>query len=316
MPLVDLPLSELRGYRPPTTAPSDLDSFWRRTLGEAARSPLNASLERIDYPVDGLDVYQAFYDGWGGARISAWFIARSEARSQPTIVFYHGYGGSKGQVFDYLGWALQGYTVVAVDVRGQSGDSSDPGLYPGGHASGWMTQGILSPDTYYYRGAYIDCVRALDFAVSRPEVDPERIAITGVSQGGGLSLAVAALDPRPKLSMPEIPYLCHFRRALEVTSALPYHELAIYCNRRPEHEEQVFSTLSYFDNLNLAERIRCPVLMTVGLQDLITPPSTVFAAYNRITAEKEIRIYPYGGHESFPSHHIHKLTWAKRYLSG
>ncbi|HLG51239.1 MAG TPA: alpha/beta fold hydrolase [Chloroflexota bacterium] len=316
MPQNDLPLEKLRVYNPAPNAPPDLDAFWRETLAEAARAPLNASLERIDYPVDELDVYRAFYDGWHGARICAWFIARSGGRSQPTMVFYHGYSGNKGQVYDYLGWALQGYTVVAVDVRGQSGDSSDVDDYPGGHVTGWMTKGITSPYTYYYRGVYVDCIRALDFAASRPEVDPERIGVAGVSQGGGLSLAVAALDHRPKLALPEVPYLCHFRRALDITNLHPYQELALYANRYPDRLDTMFTTLSYFDNLNLADRIQCPVLVTVGLQDMICPPSTIFAVYNRIRSEKEIRVYPFGGHEAFPTHHEHKLRWARRFLRG
>jgi len=316
VPQIDLPLEQLRSYRPESTAQPDLGTFWQRTLAEAAQAPLNASVEPVDYPVDDLDVSQVFFDGWHGARISAWFLARRGARSQPTMVFYHGYSGSKGQIFDYLGWALQGYTVLSLDVRGQSGDSGDAESYEGGQVKGWMTKGILSPETYYYRGVFVDCVRALDFVVGRPEVDASRIGVTGVSQGGGLSLAVAALDSRPILAMPEVPYLAHYRRALQVTDRDPYQEIAVYCHRYPEREEQVFNTLSYFDNVNLADSIRCPVLMTVGLQDLITPPSTIFAVYNRISTEKELRIYPYGGHESFPTHHIHKLAWAKRILKG
>lgn len=314
MPLIDLPLEELRAYNPAPNAPADLAQFWSETLAEAATVPLNATLEPVDYPVDGLDVHRVYYDGWRGARICAWLIARSGAKAQPTMVFYHGYSGSKGQVHDYLGWALQDYTVVAVDVRGQSGDSSDAEVYPSGHVTGWMTKGITSPETYYYRGVYVDCVRALDFAASRPEVDASRIGIAGASQGGALSLAVAALDSRPKLSLPEVPYLCHFRRALEVTNQNPYQEIALYCNRYPDRLEAVFNTLSYIDNLNLADRIRCPVLMTVGLQDLICPPSTIFATYNRISTEKEIRVYPFGGHESYPTHYEHKFRWARRIL--
>jgi cephalosporin-C deacetylase len=315
MPLIDLPLDQLRAYQPSPAVPPDFDSFWHQTLAEAQQQPLREELTRIDYPVPALDVYQVAYDGWRSARISAWFIARRGANSLPTLVFYHGYSGSKGQVYDYLGWALQGYAVVAVDVRGQSGESTDPGDYPGGHVSGWMTQGIRSPETYYYRGAYVDCIRAIDFATARPEVDPNRIGVLGASQGGGLSLAVAALDPRPKLSMPEVPFLCHFSRALEVTNQNPYQEIALYCHRYPEREEAVFRTLRYFDNLSLADRIRCPVLMTVGLQDLVCPPSTVFAVYNRIpSSAKELKIYPFGGHESFPTHHVCKVEWARRIL--
>ena len=179
-----------------------------------------------------------------------------------------------------------------------------------------MTQGVRSAESYYYRGAYVDCVRALDFAVSRPKVDPNRIGVLGVSQGGGLSLAVAALDSRPKLSMPEVPFLCHYRRAVDVSSVNPYLEIAGYCNRYPEREAEVFRTLSYFDNLSLADRIKCPVLMTVGLQDLVCPPSTIFAVYNQIPGDaKEIIVYPYGSHESYATHHERKVAWARRILN-
>lgn len=119
MPIVDLPLEQLRVYHPEPNAPSDLERFWRETLAEASQTPLNASLEKIDYPVDDLDVSRVYYDGWHGARICAWLLAKAGARSQPTLIFYHGYSGSKGQVYDYLAWALQGYTIIAVDVRGQ-----------------------------------------------------------------------------------------------------------------------------------------------------------------------------------------------------
>ena len=113
-----------------------------------------------------------------------------------------------------------------------------------------------------------------------------------------------------------MPFLCHFRRALEVTDRDPYQEIAAYCQRYPQHIDQVFATLSYIDNLNLADRIRCPVLITVGLQDLICPPSTIFAVYNRIGASKDLAIFPFSGHEGSPTHHVEKLRAARRYLRG
>lgn len=315
MPIIDWPLERLQEYRPEPRKPADLDRFWEGTLTEARRAALNPAIEPIEYPVGGLNARRVFFDGWRGARICAWFLSPSGAKARPTLVFYHGYSGNKGQIYDYLGWVLQGYTVMAVDTRGQSGDSTDPGDYPSGHVKGWMTEGITSPETYYYRAAYADCVRALDFARAQPEVDANRIGVTGGSQGGGLSLAVAALDGKVALAMPDIPFLCHFRRALEVTEADPYYEISLYINRYPDREGAVYNTLSYVDNLNLADRITCPVLMSVGLRDQITPPSTIFATYNNLpVAEKELRIYPYGGHEGYPTHAVHKLAWARKVL--
>jgi|YNPNPStandDraft_1061719.scaffolds.fasta_scaffold07073_3 cephalosporin-C deacetylase len=316
MPLYDKPLAELVRYDPPFTREPDFDAFWEATLAESAQTPLRPRLTPLEYPARGVQVYEVYYEGWRGARICGWYLVPEGRGPFPALVQYHGYSGSKGEVYQYLLWASQGYVTLAIDVRGQSGASSDPGPYTGGHVSGWMTQGILDPQEYYYRGAYMDAVRALDFLCSRPEVDRRRIGIMGMSQGGGLTLAVAALDRRPALAMPEMPYLCHFQRALEMAMRGPYPEIAAYLRQYPKREEQVWRTLSYFDNLNLAPRITCPVLMTVGLQDDVCPPSTVYAVYNKISSPKEMKVYPYHNHEMTAAHWEDKLRWALYYLQG
>jgi cephalosporin-C deacetylase len=322
MPLVDLPLSQLQAYRPPPTREPDFETFWESTFRDASGVPLDVEIVPVtDYPVPGLRIVRIYYTGWAGARVCGWWLVPPDhapgARQgkRPVMVFYHGYGGSKGGADLYLGWALQGYCVLAVDTRGQSGESTDGQVYPGGHATGFMTQGILDPASYYYRGAYVDCVRALDVVVAQPETDPDRIGLTGGSQGGALTLAVAALDPqrRARVAMPDVPYLCHFRRAVDVAAQAPYTEIAVYCRSWPQREAQVFRTLSYFDNMNLAPQVSCPVLMSVGLQDVVCPPSTIYAAFNHLGAsEREMRVFPYNGHEGNPSHVLDKLRWARR----
>jgi cephalosporin-C deacetylase len=316
MPLFDKPLEELEAYDPPLTAQPDLDAFWRETLAESARTPLNADLEPTDYPAIGARVYRLTYDGWRGARVAAWYLVPEGDGPFPALIQYHGYSGSASQPHNYLMWALQGYAVLALDVRGQSGDSSDPGAYSGGHVKGWMTAGILDPQEYYYRGVYVDCVRAVDFVCGRPEVDADHVGLMGMSQGGGLTLAVAALDSRPALAMPEMPYLCHYERGATMAVRQPYLEIADYLHAHPEREAQVWRTLSYFDNMNLAGRITCPVLMDVGLLDDICPPSTVYAAYNKITAPKAIKVYRFHNHEVVDALWEEKIRWAHYYLQG
>lgn len=316
MPLYDKPIDELVVYKPPLTREADFAAFWQTTLQEASRQPLNATLEKLEYPALGCTVHRLIYGGWQGARIAAWYLKPLGDGPFPGLVQYHGYSGSKSDVFSYLPWALQGYAILAVDVRGQSGESNDPAPYPGGHVKGWMTQGITDPDAYYYRGAYVDCVRALDWLCAQPEVDASRIGVMGMSQGGGLTLAVAALDERPVLAMPEMPYLCHFGRAVAMAVRQPYLEIPDYLKRWPEREATVWRTLSYFDNMNLAPWIKCPVLMTVGLQDDICPPSSVYAAFNWLNAPKEMRVYPYHNHEMVQAHWETKLRWAHHYLKG
>jgi cephalosporin-C deacetylase len=141
-----------------------------------------------------------------------------------------------------------------------------------------------------------------------------RVGLTGFSQGGGLSLAVAGLDSRPALSMPGMPFLCNFERPLQISKAYPYWEFADYIRHHPDRAERVWQTLSYFDNLNLASRIECPVLLNVGLIDEICPPSTIFAVYNALKVNKQMAVFPYHGHERPEVHWQTQLHWANHFL--
>lgn len=316
MPIFDLPLEELKTYSPPLTRQPDFETFWEETLAEANTQPLNPAVEPVTYPVPEVQPFAARYSGWQGAGIAAWYLLPSGQGPFPALVFYHGYQNSKSAIYNYLPWVLQGYAVLAVDVRGQPGSSIDNAIYSTGHAKGWMTKGILDEKEYYYRGVYVDSVRALDFLASRQEVDMNRVGLTGFSQGGGLSLAVAALDSRPALTMPGMPFLCHFERPLEISENYPYWEFADYIRHHPTRAGRVFRTLSYFDNLNLADLIQCPALLNVGLLDETCPPSTIFAVYNRLNVPKNIAVFPYHRHERPDTHWETQLQWANHYLRG
>jgi cephalosporin-C deacetylase len=139
----------------------------------------------------------------------------------------------------------------------------------------------------------------------RPEVDAARVAVTGGSQGGGLALAAAGLAPDVAAAMPDVPFLCHYRRATEITAANPYEEISKYLAIHRDHEERVFRTLSYFDGVNFAPRIRARTLVSVGLMDEICPPSTVMAAYNHLGCqEKSLSVYRYNHHEGGGTFHL------------
>jgi cephalosporin-C deacetylase len=316
MALFDLPLDELKTYNPPLTGQPDLEQFWQQTFTEAARQPLNPILEPVNYPVPELQAFNVTYQGWQGAPVSAWYLRPPGRGPFPALVFYHGYTVGKYGIYPYLPWVLQGYAVLAPDVRGQPGGTPDTSTYSAGHARGWLTKGILDPHEYYYRGVYVDSVRALDFLAGQPEINMEKTGVTGFSQGGGLSLAVAALDHRPALAMPGMPFLCHFERPLQVSRAYPYWEFADYIRYHPQRAEQLFKTLSYFDNLNLANLVTCPTLLNVGLIDEICPASTVFAVYNRLQVPKQIAIFPYHAHEQPHTHWQTQIHWANHFLRG
>ncbi len=297
--LVDLPLEELWKYKPPQDKEKDFESFWEETLAISKSEPLNVEVKGLDHFVKDINTYKLYYDGFGGARIGGFFLTPKSKGPHPVIVWFPGYGDNKHEVSFYLSWVLLGYAVVAIDIRGQLGESVDNKVYPGPAVAGYMTRGVLDKEDYYYRGVYMDCIKILDFLEMREEIDMDRICVAGASQGGGLSLAVSALDHRPALTIAEIPYLCHYKRAIEWAEGskpLTYLEFTTLIKRFPGSTDQIYKTLSYFDNLNLCDRIKNKTIISVAMKDTVCPPSTDFAVYNHIKAEKEIDVLQFWDH--------------------
>jgi cephalosporin-C deacetylase len=299
----DLPLDQLQIYRPARTEPADFDAFWDETLAHTRKFPLNAHFSPVDVELKFIDVFDVTYNGYNGQAIKGWLLLPKNQASMGCIVEYIGYGGGRGHPYDWLLWANIGFAHLIMDVRGQgstwrSGDTPDLETDGGNpQIPGFMTRGILSPRSYFYRRVFCDAVRAVEVARTHPSIDSRRIAVLGGSQGGGIALAVAGLVPDVAAVMPDVPFLCHIRHATEITDSYPYAEIQNYCKIHREKIETVFTTLSYFDGVNFATRAKAPALFSVGLMDEVCPPSTVFAAYNYYGGPKEIKVWPYNHHE-------------------
>ena len=302
----DLPLEELRSYRPPREEPPDFDAFWQGTLVEARAFSLDAVFEPVDYGLRTVEAFDVTFNGYAGQPIKGWLLLpRQRQEPLPCVVEYISYGSGRGFPLDWLVWSSVGFAHFVMDTRGQGyshrrthGDTSD--LQPDGsnpHYPGFLTQGILDPKTYFYRRVFTDGVRAVDAARSYPVVDVDRIALTGGSQGGGIAIAVGGLEPTPVVVMPDVPFLCHYRRATDITDAAPYSEIVGFCRAHRDKTEIAFNTLSYFDGVNFAARCQARALFSVALMDLICPPSTVFAAYNHFVGPKDIKVYDFNDHE-------------------
>lgn len=310
MPLTfDLPLSQLEAYKGRNPRPADFDDFWDCGLEEMRAVEPRVDIQPAKFQAPFARCEHLFFTGVDGSRIHAKLLrplAHSASSPGPAVVVFHGYSGSSRSWVNLLPYAAAGLTVAAMDCRGQGGLSEDRGGVRGTTLRGHIIRGLddESPNDLLFRKIFLDAAQMTGIIMALPEVDADRVGAMGGSQGGGLTLACAALEPRICRAAPEYPFLCDYRRVWEMDQAKgAYEELATFFrNFDPMHEREdaIFERLGYIDVQFLAPRIRAEVLMAVSLMDTICPPSTQFAAYNKIASPKSLRIYPDFGHEVLP----------------
>jgi cephalosporin-C deacetylase len=260
-----------------------------------------------DFQTPYAECFDMYFTGVRGARVHAKLLKPKNAADapHPAVVQFHGYSGNCGDWWDKLGYVALGFTVAALDARGQGGQSEDVGGVVGNTLRGHIIRGLAGePDNLLFRHIFLDSAQLAGLVMDMPGVDETRVGAQGGSQGGALTLACASLEPRIKRLAPMFPFLCDYQRVWEMDLAQDaYEELKIYFriyDPLHEREEDAFTRLGYIDCQHLASRIQGEVLMAIGLMDTLCPPSTQYAAYNKITAPKQTIIYPDFGHEGLP----------------
>jgi cephalosporin-C deacetylase len=319
----DLPLDQARAYRPDLDVPEDLEEFWAATLARIGTT--TPTMDAVESGLVAVETYDVTLAGFAGDPVRAWLhLPAVPLRSGPLpgVVQYQGYNGGRGLPHEHVFWATAGYAHLVVDTRGQgsgwtTGATGDP-VGAGPTQPGFLTRGIEHPDTYYYRRVYADAVAALEVLRAHELVDPDRVAVAGGSQGGGIAASVAGLAPSSAAALLcDVPFLCDFRRAVSVAAAEPYGELVRYLAAHRDGAEQAFVTLSYVDAAVLGGLARAPALWSVAMMDAVCPPSTVFAAFNRYAGPKEIEVYEFNDHEGGDAFQRgRQLAWLASTLAG
>jgi len=284
------------GVRPeeivsPLDRADDFDNYWMRARRELdAVDPQFKLIRQNNLCTETRDVFLLEMRSLGNILIRGWYMKPVKEGVYPAILHVQGYGSAKGPLNLYQGDDM---VSLALNIRGHgnSQDHVNPGF------AEYLQYYLDDKELYIYRGAYMDCLRAVDFLYSRSEVDTSRVAVEGGSQGGALSFATAALDnERIDLCVPHVPFLSDFRDYFKV-AGWPGGEIIQYFKDHPEiPENEFYKTLSYIDIKNLAPWIKAPVLMSVGLLDKTCPPHINFAAYNQLNVPKEYIVYPSAGH--------------------
>lgn len=304
MPVLDMPLGELRKYYGTNPKPEDFDAYWDAALAEMRSIDAKPEFVPADFKPEGAECYDLYFTGVNGARIHAKHLRPKNINGKiPAVLLFHGYSASAGAWWDKLAYVLQGAAVFALDVRGQAGESEDTGGTKGTTWDGHFVRGLAdeNPQKLLFRHIFLDTAQLAGIALDMDLVDESRVYAHGGSQGGALTLACAALEPRIARIAPMYPFLSDYKRVWEMDLDVDaYRELKYYFRKfdpAHEREDEIFTRLGYIDVHNLAPRIKAQTLFFTGLLDNICPPSTQFAAYNNLTCPKRQIIYPDYGHE-------------------
>jgi cephalosporin-C deacetylase len=292
--------------------PSDLDGFWEATITELARTDVNPSV--VELPEQShreFTTYGVTLHSFQNQRIRGWYSVPNDPPQGgrlAAVLAVPGYAGNK-PVPVHL--PMAGFAVLTLFPRGQ-GESLKEWRVDHGTK---LTYNLGDKDRYYYRLAYMDCLRGLDFLAGRPEVDQSRLGMWSRSQGGGFTLATAALDPRLRVAVAEEPFLCNYPESVKITTS-PYVELGDYLAQHPDRRQSALDMLAYFDTLNLVDRIKCPTLVNIGMKDQTCPAHTIMPVFDRITAPKALHVYPELTHSACTDFNAHATHWLRRYLGG
>ena len=305
---VDLKPNELLTYQGISPRPTDFDEYWDRALAEMNAVDPKVELRPAKFHCPGVECFDLWFTGVRGARVYAKYLRPAgKAEPLPTVVVFHGYSGDAGDWHDKLNWVQGGMCVAALDCRGQGrGWSEDQGGNKGNTFHGQIVRGLddETPDNLMFRHIFLDCAELIKIVMSFPEVDAERIGVLGGSQGGALTYAAASLVPEVKVACAVYPFLSDYKRVWEMDmDERAYVELKEYLRHTDpyhEHIDEFFYRLGYIDIQNLAPRIRAKLWMYTGLMDNVCPPSTQFAAFNKVTSEKKYILCPDFGHEGIP----------------
>src|ERR1700730_12133733 len=214
MPVFEMPLDELLVYQGRNPKPADFDIYWATAMEDLAQTQPDVELRRADFQTSFADCFDLYFNGVGGARIPALFLRPQRSNDPgPAILRFHGYSGNAGDWYDKLPFVAAGYSIAAMDCRGQGGTSEDISRVTGTTLQGHIVRGLQDePNRLLFRQIYLDTAQLARVVMSFDEVDARRIGTIGRSQGGGLALACAALEPRIKMVAAACPFLSDFRR--------------------------------------------------------------------------------------------------------
>ena len=302
--MIDMPVKELEKYNGVNPKPLDFEEYWDKAIAEMKSVDPQVVMTKSEFQTPTVECYDMYFTGVNGARIYVKHLRPKDITEKiPAVLQFHGYSGYSGDWYGKLGYAASGIAVFAMDVRGQGGKSEDIGGVRGNTLHGHIIRGLEEDDPHklLFRDIFLDTAELAGIVMGLDYIDETKVFATGGSQGGALTIACTALEPRIAKAAPSYPFLCDYKRVWDMDLDIQaYGELREWFRNfdpRHEREQETFTKLGYIDLQYLAPRIKGDMLMFTGLMDNVCPPSTQYAAYNKMTCKKKHILYPDFGHE-------------------
>ena len=289
----------------PQDKPADFDAFWEQTLAELASVPMEVTMtEEPEHSNDLRKSYTVEFKSLGGVVAGGRLCMPVAPGKYRTFIDYMGYGANP---FWYDPSAAPQTVEFLVSVR-------DQGIFKRLGQYRWIDRGLGSREDFYYRGAFCDVVRAIDFVCSLDAVDQDHLFARGESQGGAFTWISASLDDRIDAIAPAVPFLSDYEDYGRIVR-WPMWEVYGQAETEGIDRGELLSMMRYFDVKNFTDRISCPVYMAFGLQDPTCPPHTNFAGYNQVTAPKSYWCVPTCGHAMWlePSWEAERTAFFEKY---
>lgn len=302
MPGTDMSLEKLKAYQGTTREPEDFPAFWEKAWREIQPLADTLVLERRESRQKEMEFWNVTLRGLDGLELKGKFIHPVNCGHTPLVIQFHDFPGASRSWMHLSRYAAVGCSVLAMDCRGQGGMSNGAYLQKGITAYGPLFHGLSEkPEDMYLYKLYTDALTAIAAAKKLPGIDSVHLICCGEGQGAALALACAALEPSVVKCGLHDPSLCDYRRVWDMDFDTGYYEGLRYYFRWKdslnEKGEEAFGKLDYMDAVNFAPYVKAQVLMSICLQDTVSPPSCQFAVYNHLKCPKEAKIYPKHGHE-------------------
>ena len=294
----------------PAQRPADFNAYWARIVAEAQAADIK--ITRIDDPTRSTGmamVYEVGIEADGVRLFSGWLsVPKYQARYPGLLVLP---ADRANTISPMPKLAERGFVVLCIEPNNQPSIRAQ--LKP---LIGFVgANGFNNKNTFGLRPIMVHCLQAITALASVPEVDPNRLAVTGYGLGGGMSLMLAALDERVQAVAPDVPYYCCIGQGQD-RSSWPYKDVLDFLKKYPEQRADVMNTLSYFDAANFADAITCPVFISAGINDVYSRPENIATVYNHLAGPRMMKIYLAGHEGGASTHSFEKVRWLTKILGG